>query len=125
MVIAIDFDGTCVTHEYPYVGKDIGAIPVLKKLLERGHKLILHTMRGEDSIKPALDWFSKNEIILYGINYNPTQWKWTNSKKIYAQYYIDDAAIGVPLKYDAELSSRPFVDWEKLEEMLKYQYNLL
>jgi hypothetical protein len=34
IVIAVDFDGTCVTHEYPRVGQDIGAVPVLKKLVE-------------------------------------------------------------------------------------------
>jgi len=33
MEICIDFDGTCVTHEFPKVGKDIGAVPVLKKLV--------------------------------------------------------------------------------------------
>ena len=43
MDIVIDFDGTCVTHEFPLVGKDIGAIPVLKKLVENGHNLILFT----------------------------------------------------------------------------------
>ena len=48
MYIAIDFDGTCVTHEFPNVGKEIGAVPILQKLVERGHKLILHTMRGKD-----------------------------------------------------------------------------
>ena len=26
MIIAVDFDGTCVTHEYPNVGKNIGAV---------------------------------------------------------------------------------------------------
>jgi hypothetical protein len=31
MDICIDFDGTCVTHEFPNIGKDIGAIPVLKR----------------------------------------------------------------------------------------------
>lgn len=25
MIIAVDFDGTCVTHEFPRVGKEIGA----------------------------------------------------------------------------------------------------
>lgn len=30
MIFCIDFDDTCVTHEYPNIGKDIGAIPVLK-----------------------------------------------------------------------------------------------
>ena len=38
MVIAIDFDGTCVTNEYPNVGKGIGAVPVLKKIVEKDHR---------------------------------------------------------------------------------------
>lgn len=42
MVIAVDFDGTCVTHEFPKIGKDIGAIPVLRKLVEKGHQIILY-----------------------------------------------------------------------------------
>lgn len=49
MIIAVDFDGTCVTHDFPRVGKDIGAVPVLKELVECGHKLILHTMRDAKS----------------------------------------------------------------------------
>lgn len=47
MLIAVDFDGTCVTHEFPKVGKDIGAERVLKLLVENGHQLILHTMRSD------------------------------------------------------------------------------
>lgn len=47
MIIGIDFDGTCVTHEFPDVGKDIGATPVLKELTDKGHKLILFTMRSD------------------------------------------------------------------------------
>ena len=39
MIIAVDFDGTCVAHEFPKVGKDIGAAPILKKLVEKGHRL--------------------------------------------------------------------------------------
>jgi hypothetical protein len=30
LIIGIDLDGTCVTHNYPHIGKDIGAVPVLK-----------------------------------------------------------------------------------------------
>lgn len=40
MKIAIDFDGTCVYHEFPKVGGDIGAVPVLKRLVEEGHQLV-------------------------------------------------------------------------------------
>ena len=98
MIIAIDFDGTCVTHEYPKVGKDIGAAPVLKALVEKGHKLMLWTMRGtrtqpSDTLQDAVNWFKQNDIPLWGINENPeqTQSGWTNSNKQYAQLYIDDA----------------------------------
>ncbi len=46
IVINVDFDGTVVTHEFPKIGKDIGAVPVLRELVEHGHKLILFTMRS-------------------------------------------------------------------------------
>ncbi len=40
LIIAVDFDGTCVTHDYPKVGMDIGATEVLKELVKEGHKLM-------------------------------------------------------------------------------------
>lgn len=135
MIIAIDFDGTCVTHEFPKVGKDIGAVPVLKKLVEKGHQLVLFTMRsdvvnptGEDNelhlesgdyLTDAVNWFKENQIELYGIQTNPTQHTWTTSPKAYAQLYIDDAALGVPLIFDSGLSDRPFVNWDIIEIWLK------
>lgn len=137
MEICIDFDGTCVTHEFPKVGKDIGAVPVLKKLIESGHKLILFTMRsdienlksedynikaiGGKYLTDAVNWFKYNGIELYGINENPTQKTWTHSPKAYGQMYIDDAALGAPLKYDPLISERPFVDWYAV----KYNLQLL
>jgi hypothetical protein len=124
-IISIDFDGTCVTHDYPKVGKDIGSVKVLKRLIDKKHKLILNTMRSDISyINDAIDWFKINDIPLYGINENPTQKTWSNSRKIYSNYYIDDAAIGIPLKYDENLSLRLFVDWKKVEEILE-EMNLI
>jgi hypothetical protein len=128
--ILIDFDGTVVTHDFPFVGKDIGAVPVLKQLVEKGHKLILFTMRSHrpyihpdgkprDCLQEAIDWFAKNEIPLYGVNTNPTQHEWTDSPKAYGQYMIDDIAIGVPLAFDLDMSARPYVDWFHLEMILK------
>lgn len=121
MYVAIDFDGTCVTHEYPNVGKDIGAIPVLKKLVDKGHQLILFTMRSNNSqgdryLDDAVNWFKENGIELFGINVNPTQKEWTCSPKAYAHLYIDDAALGIPLIFDKH--DRPYVDWKKVEELL-------
>jgi len=132
--IVVDFDGTCVTHEFPKVGKDIGAVPVLKKLIESGHKLILFTMRsdienpksdeynikaiGGKYLTEAINWFEQNGIPLYGINENPKQKDWTKSPKAYGQLYIDDAALGCPLRYIPDISDRPFVDWFKVEKIL-------
>ena len=137
MIIAVDFDGTCVTHEFPEVGRDIGAVPVLKGLVEKGHKIILYTMRSHpnksnqgktlsggiisnDTLQDAIDWFKKNGIPLWGINENPKQKEWTSSPKIYANIYIDDAALGTPLIYakDGGLY-RPYVDWEQIRILLK------
>lgn len=127
MIIAIDFDGTCVTHEFPRVGKDVGAVPILQELVKKGHKLILFTMRSFSSgispitnkeenggLQDAIKWFDDNKIPLYGINTNPTQKHWTGSPKAYAELYIDDAALGCPLIHD-DYSDRPYVDWKEIK----------
>lgn len=119
MYIAIDFDGTCVTHDYPRIGKDIGAVTVLKRLVESGHKLILNTMRSGNELQDAIDWFNENGIELYGANENPAQKRWTQSPKVYAHLYIDDAALGCPLRMNSDLSERPFVDWEVVSFLLE------
>ena len=113
MYIAVDFDGTCVTHDYPNVGKDIGAVPVLQALDRNGHQIILNTMRSGKELEDAKDWFAFNSIWLYGANENPSQKSWTDSPKVYAHLYIDDAALGCPLKYDPNFHSRAYVDWNK------------
>lgn len=129
MDIAIDFDGTCVSHDYPNVGKDIGAIPVLKELVKNGHNLILFTMRSGAGLESAMQWFLTNDIKLQGIQYNPTQALWTSSNKCYAQLYIDDAALGCPLIHPGKASGnvngrlyieseRPYVDWYTVRKML-------
>ena len=135
MEICIDFDGTCVSHEFPKVGKDIGAIPVLNKIVEAGHNIILFTMRsdieevssddydihkqGGEYLTDAVNWFIDNNIPLYGVNVNPKQYTWTKSPKAYGQLYIDDAALGCPLVVNTEISERPFVDWNMVEQWLK------
>lgn len=137
MEINLDFDGTCVSHEFPAVGNDIGAQKVLKALVKKGHRLILFTMRcdhpkefvlkGESGISAkkgqylteAVNWFKKNKIPLYGIQSNPTQKNWTTSPKSYAPLMIDDSSLGCPLKMDEKVSKKPYVDWVLIETLLK------
>ncbi len=135
MDIVVDFDGTCVSHEFPVVGKEIGSAPVLKKLVKNGHRLILFTMRSDRPVggntgdptihdvtgmflTDAVNWFNKNKIPLYGVQANPTQKNWTTSPKAYGQLIIDDAALGCPLKIDFSISERPFADWDAINKYL-------
>lgn len=119
MIIAIDFDGTCVTHAYPDIGDDIGAVPVIKHLVNIGHHIILFTMRSGIELTEAVKWFEDNNIPLFGINTNPEQHHWTASPKAYAHLYIDDAALGVPLIYP--YGGRAYVDWKEVGKMFNYE----
>lgn len=127
LIIGLDFDGTCVAHDFPRIGKDIGAVAVLREIVEAGHKLILWTMRSDacpmrgpsheqptvpqgDYLSDALAWFEQNGIPLYGIQRNPMQDAWTSSPKAYCHIYIDDAALGAPLIYPE--GERPHIDWK-------------
>jgi hypothetical protein len=130
MIIAVDFDGTCVTHEFPNVGRDIGAAPVLRDLVAAGHQLILWTMRSdgrEDGSTPltdAVNWFARHSIPLLGVNQNPNQKSWTTSPKAYAHLYIDDAAFGAPLipgdkaVFVGGEDERPYIDWAAVRKAL-------
>lgn len=104
--IAVDFDGTCVEHACPNIGKDIGAAIWLKKFIELDVKILLNTMRSDNLLLEAQSWFVKNRITLSGVNKNPSQHYWTNSSKTYAHIYIDDAAVGCPLTQEG------FVNWD-------------
>ncbi|MFT3949943.1 MAG: hypothetical protein QM763_23460 [Agriterribacter sp.] len=107
MDIILDFDGTVVTNDFPRVGEDVGAVPVLKELVEYGHNLILFTMRSDmyeahiknpgtinargNYLTDAVNWFQQHGIPLYGIQKNPTQHTWTTSPKAYGIFdYLPD-----------------------------------
>lgn len=83
-------------------------------------KTLSEEIVSNDTLQDAIDWFKENGIPLYGINENPKQKEWTSSPKIFATIYIDDAALGTPLKYDKDGAlSRPYVDWNRVRVLLK------
>ena len=110
MYIAVDFDGTIVKHEYPKIGEDVGAFPWLKLWQEKGAKLLLWTIRDRGEFTKAVAHTISNGVKFYGYNDNPDQKDWSNSRKMYANIYVDDAAYGCPLIYPED-GSRPYVDW--------------
>lgn len=125
MIIAVDFDGTCVAHDFPYIGKDIGAVPVLKALTDNGHQLMLWTMRdhsqkkfGFDVLDIAVKWFEDHNIPLWGVNHNKGQ-HWSKSPKQFAHYYIDDMALGCPTTQ--EEGYRDYADWKGIARLLVFK----
>lgn len=117
LIVAIDFDGTCVTHEYPKVGRYIGAEPVLRDMVDQGARLILWTMRSGEPLADAVKWFEDRKIPLWGVNANPEQ-NWTTSPKCYAKLYIDDAALGAPLCPGVMAGERPYIDWDRARGLI-------
>lgn len=87
-IIGIDFDGTCVTDLYPYVGDNIGAASVLRKLADK-NLLILYTVRDGKYLQDAVDWFRYNHIDLYSVNYNPEPV--SSSPKVYKEGQFSDS----------------------------------
>ena len=117
--ICVDFDGTLVTHDYPEVGQELpGAVETCKDLIAYGHQLILWTMRSGKELQDAVQWCFERNILLVGVNKNPTQESWTQSPKAYASIYIDDAALGAPLNYNPTFHTRQYVDWVRVREQL-------
>ena len=123
MIIAVDFDGTIVTHEYPEIGRPIkGAIETIKTIIDNGHKVFLWTMRcskkyqRRDLLQEAADYCNKYGIELYGANTSPSQF--STSNKQYAHLYIDDAALGCPLIDPGDSWDRPYVDWYEVGKIL-------
>ena len=131
MTIVIDFDGTCVTNEFPKIGNEIGATSVLKELIQNGHELILFTSRHnqknwlsyfplskekQNHLTEAVNWFKQRGIPLYGIQKHPKQKRWSSSPKAFGDLMIDDSALGCPLILPKEnsLNKIPYADWTQI-----------
>jgi hypothetical protein len=123
MIIAVDFDGTIVEHDYPRIGKPIPfAIEVLKKLQQEGrHTLLLWTVREGALLQEALDYCSKNGLEFYAANQNYPEEEIENSpRKLMADVFIDDRNIGgLPdwgIIYKAILSGS--IDFQNIDDYI-------
>jgi len=98
MVIAVDFDGTIVTHEYPRIGKEIPfAIDTLKRLQQRPDNLIvLWTVREGKELEEAVEYCRNRGLEFYAVNSNYPEetTKHEEPRKIQADLFIDDRNLG-------------------------------
>lgn len=97
--IAVDFDGTIVTHEYPKIGREIPfAIETLKMLIRDQHRLILWSVREGELLQEAVDWCRERGVEFWAVNKDYPEESYENnnhfSRKLKADYFIDDRNIG-------------------------------
>lgn len=96
-VIAVDFDGTIVEHRYPAIGKEmLFAFATLKALQQKGHKLILWTIRTGELLEEAVEFCRQNGVEFYAVNrnYPEEELDARTSRKLNADIFIDDRCIG-------------------------------
>jgi hypothetical protein len=108
-IIAIDFDGTIVEHNYPEIGKEmLFAFDTLKALQKKGHKLILWTFRNGRELEAAVQHCRDQGIEFYAVNKNFPEEEITaeSPRKIQADVFIDDRNLG------------GFPGWSKTWQML-------
>ena len=108
-IIAVDFDGTIVEHKYPEIGSVIpGSFEVLRELQEKGHKLILWTVRDGIDLQNAVDFCLENGIMFYAVNESHPNEEFNKyiSRKINADIFIDDRNIG------------GFIGWDNIRHLL-------
>lgn len=98
MIIAVDFDGTIVTHEYPRIGKEIPfAIETLKRLQQNPeNQLILWTVREGVELEAAVEFCRNRGLEFYAVNNNyPEETKKNQEpRKLKADMFIDDRNLG-------------------------------
>ncbi len=110
MIIAVDFDGTIVEHQYPEIGREIPfATTTLKMLIKERHTLILWTVRKGRLLQEAVDWCKERGVEFYAVNKNYPEEKVNNEEgycKINAELFIDDRNLG------------GLPDWGKIYQMV-------
>ena len=96
MIIAVDFDGTIVEHEYPRIGKPIPfAIETLKLLQkEKEFRLILWTVREGPLLEEAVDYCESKGLKFYAVNKNFPEEEIPSPRKLSVDLFIDDRNLG-------------------------------
>ena len=93
-ILAVDFDGTIVDHEFPNIGKlKPRAKEVLQNLHSWGCRIIIWTCRDGVYLQEALKFLRTHDIPYDCVNCNIPEIDFT-SNKIFANYYIDDLNLG-------------------------------
>ncbi|MCK0203793.1 hydrolase [Ornithobacterium rhinotracheale] len=118
MIIAIDFDGTIAVSKFPEIlGLQFKVKKYIQKLKDDGHYIIIYTCRNGDNLTNAINFLLENGIPFDRINDNSPenlrQYNSANTRKVYADVYVDDKQVGgLPL-------------WSEIYQFIKQKSNEL
>ncbi len=108
VIIAVDFDGTLCVDRYPLIGMaNVGLIEQLKLLQRQGCGLILWTCRCRERLAEAVQWCMEQGLVFDAVNENLPEIieKYgSDSRKIYADIYLDDKAETIRLAIEKKLA---------------------
>ena len=101
MIIAVDFDGVLCEDKFPDIGAPkYGVISAIRQLIDDGHEVVLWTTRNGSELTKAVEWCTDRGLHFCNVNgpapSNAKAYKdvyATESRKIYADVYIDDHNI--------------------------------
>lgn len=118
--VAVDFDNTCVVagETYPEITGDVpGAATELALLSSSGIRIVLWTCRVGEELDIARKWFDDRGIPLFGVNTNPDPyWLENPTRKIYADVYVDDKGLNMPM---TRIGNQSCVDWFFAGKMIR------
>lgn len=96
-ILAIDFDGTIVTAEYPKLGRiNQGVIKAMWEAKARGWEIIIWTCREGQYLTDAVELLNRAGIPYDYVNHHSKQaldFFDYESRKIYATLYHDDRNV--------------------------------
>ena len=104
-IFAVDFDGTLIKgNTWPDVDGTVNTdlIVYLIREQDKGHKIILNTCRTGQHLQDAVDLAKTYGLVFDAVNENLPEiidQFGCDSRKIFANVYIDDRAVGPDLKF--------------------------
>jgi len=98
MIIAVDFDGTLHSGEWPGIGDPMpSAVEAMQRLKADGHCLIIWTCREGKPLVDMINWLLEQKIPFNRVNaHHPGDLEkyGYNARKLNADVYIDDKNLG-------------------------------
>jgi len=92
--VAFDFDGTLCENRFPEIGEPKKEmIKLLEIFHENNWNIIIWTCRSNEYQEKMGKWLDAKNIPYDYINENPDTYFKNESRKIYADIYIDDKAV--------------------------------